>query len=72
MSKEQIPLLVLVTVPDHDTGKRIAETLVEERLAACVNIILGIESIYHWEGKVQIDQEAQLLIKSREDLLDNQ
>jgi periplasmic divalent cation tolerance protein len=60
-------MIVLVTVPDKDEADRLAETLVFERLAACVNIIPAIESIYRWEGKVTKDQEILLLIKTAED-----
>ncbi len=59
--------LVLVTVPDEETGKSIAHELVKSRLAACVNIIPGITSIYRWEGSVEEDTEAMLVIKARSD-----
>ena len=45
--------VVLVTVPDNDTGTKIANAIVEARLAACVNIIPAIHSIYHWKGKLR-------------------
>ena len=57
--------LVLSTVPDRDTAERIATTLVTERLAACVNILPAVTSIYHWHGEVQKDAELLLLIKTR-------
>ncbi|HLG16626.1 MAG TPA: divalent-cation tolerance protein CutA [Blastocatellia bacterium] len=57
-------LIILVTVPSRDEGARIADALVSERLAACVNIVPGIESVYRWEGKVQRDQELLLIIKT--------
>lgn len=57
--------LVLCTAPDTGTARRIASALVEYRLAACVNLISGIESIYRWEGKVQSDAEVLLMIKAR-------
>jgi periplasmic divalent cation tolerance protein len=59
--------IVLCTVPDQETGGQIASTLVTEQLAACVNIIPGITSIYRWKGAVEQDQEALLLIKTGED-----
>ena len=58
-------LLVLVTVPDLETGARIGRSLVEERLAACVNLIPGLRSIYRWQDKVQDESEALCLIKAR-------
>jgi len=59
--------IVLCTVPDQETGEQIAGVLVSERLAACVNIIPGLTSVYRWEGAVERSQEALLLIKSGED-----
>jgi periplasmic divalent cation tolerance protein len=57
-------LVVLVTVPNKEDGIRIAESLVSQRLAACVNIIPGIESVYRWEGRIARDEEVLLLIKT--------
>ncbi len=56
--------LVLSTCATIEEAKKIAKTLVEERLAACVNIVPQILSIYEWEG-LQEDSEALLLIKTR-------
>jgi len=56
--------LVLCTAPDETTAQLIARALVEEKLAACVNIIKGIESVYEWQGKIESDRECQLLIKT--------
>jgi periplasmic divalent cation tolerance protein len=58
-------LVVLVTVPDAETGARIARALVEERLAACVNVIPGVRSIYAWEGKINDDGECLCVVKTR-------
>jgi len=57
-------LIVFVTTPNNDAAARIAEALVSERLAACVNIVPAIESIYRWEGKVARDREALMMIKT--------
>ena len=57
-------LLCLTTCPDPDTAERLAETLVTERLAACVNLIPGLRSIYRWDGAIQRDAEVLLLIKT--------
>lgn len=57
-------LIVLVTTPNAEEAARIAEVLVSEQLAACVNIVPGIESIYRWEGNVTRDQEALMIIKT--------
>ncbi|MFA5026999.1 MAG: divalent-cation tolerance protein CutA [Candidatus Methylomirabilota bacterium] len=58
-------VVVLVTCPDPATGERLAETLLEEKLAACVNLIPGLTSLYRWEGKLCRDIECLLLIKTR-------
>lgn len=57
---------MLCTCPDRETGQRLAESLVEERLAACVNLVPGLTSVYRWEGRVQQDAEILLLIKTIE------
>jgi periplasmic divalent cation tolerance protein len=57
-------LLVLITAPSADEGARLGRALVEERLAACVNIVPGLRSIYRWEGEMQDDAEALLIVKS--------
>jgi periplasmic divalent cation tolerance protein len=57
-------LIILVTAPSRDEAARISESLVTERLAACVNIVPGVESIYWWEGKISRDQELLLVIKT--------
>jgi len=57
-------LVVLVTAPDPEKAAEIARALVEERLAACGNVLPGLRSIYRWEGKVQDDREALLLLKT--------
>ncbi len=58
--------LILCTCPDRDTALRLAEALVEERLAACVNLLPGLTSVYRWEGRIQHDSEVLLLIKTVE------
>src|SRR4051812_48429154 len=57
-------LIVLITADSRELAGQIAERLVTERLAACVNIIPQIESIYHWEGKICHDQELLLIAKT--------
>jgi len=58
------PVLILTTVDDPDRGKSIAETLVRENLAACVNVIPRVQSIYRWKGSVVQEEEWLLLIKT--------
>ena len=54
----------LCTAANVDQARRIAEALVEEKLAACVNVAGGVESFFRWEGKVNREQETLLIIKS--------
>ena len=56
--------LVLCTTPNEEVANTIAKALVEGHLAACVNIIRGVQSVYEWQGKVETDNECQLLIKT--------
>lgn len=57
-------LVVLVTVPDAGTAAGLARALVEERLAACGNVVPGLRSIYRWEGQVHDEAEALLVLKT--------
>ncbi len=50
----------LITFPDDETAARVARALVEEGLAACVNLMPGVRSIYHWKGEVSDDRVARL------------
>ncbi|MBC8276729.1 MAG: divalent-cation tolerance protein CutA [FCB group bacterium] len=60
-SKHQI---VFSTCPDRETAGKIAAAMVEEGLAACVNIIPGLTSVYSWQGKICSDPELLLIIKT--------
>jgi periplasmic divalent cation tolerance protein len=63
-------LFVSITTTSSEEAERIAEALVQERLAACVNIIPAITSIYRWQGEVHRDSEVLLIAKSRPGLFD--
>ncbi|GMP80456.1 hypothetical protein CsSME_00035550 [Camellia sinensis var. sinensis] len=63
-------IVVYVTVPNKEAGKKLAESIVKAKLAACVNRVPGIESVYEWKGEVQTDSEELLIIKTRESLLE--
>ncbi len=65
---ERRPILVLVTTPDATVASRLARDLVDRKLAACCNLISGIQSIYRWEGKTCEEPEILLVIKSTSDL----
>jgi len=58
-------IVVLVTCGSEEEAAKIANSLVEERLAACVNIISPVRSIYRWEGKIWDEREWMLVIKTR-------
>jgi periplasmic divalent cation tolerance protein len=59
-----IPQLVLTTCGSREIADRLANILVERRLAACVNVLPGVSSVYRWQGKIERDQEVLLVIKS--------
>ncbi|GFQ01602.1 protein cuta chloroplastic [Phtheirospermum japonicum] len=70
-NKTTVPsIVVYVTVPNKEAGKKLAESIVKERLAACVNRVPGVESVYEWKGEIQTDSEELLIIKTRESLLE--
>lgn len=58
-------LVVLSTVASAEEGAAIARALVEERLAACVNLVGGVRSFFFWEGRLQEEGEVLLLVKTR-------
>jgi periplasmic divalent cation tolerance protein len=60
-------LIIFCTCPNKDAAEKIARLLVETNMAACVNILPGITSIYNWEGQIESAQEHLLLIKARTD-----
>jgi periplasmic divalent cation tolerance protein len=64
-SSNEPVVLVYCTCPDAETAQRIARALVEQRLAACVNVVPGLRSIYRWQGAIQDDAECLLLVKTR-------
>ena len=63
-------LMAYMTAADEDEARRIARTLVEERLAACVNILGRIQSVYRWEGEVQASPEIAFLAKTTDACFD--
>lgn len=62
-------VIALTTCADDETSRRIAETLVGERLATCVNRIRDVRSTYYWDGRLQDDSEVLLVIKTTESRL---
>lgn len=59
--------LILCTCPDRETAEKIARRLISAHLAACVNILPSITSVYQWQGNIEMEQEVLLLIKSNSD-----
>ncbi len=60
-------VVVLVTMPTPERAAEMARAVVEERLAACGNVVPGLRSIYRWEGKLEDEPEALLLLKTTRD-----
>lgn len=60
--------VVFASCPDDGTAKELAEGLIGQTLAACVNILSGMESVYLWEGRLEVSRERLLLIKTRIEL----
>ena len=67
MSAPARVVAVLGTAPSSDVAERIGRTLVEEELAACVNLLEGVTSIYRWKGKVETEQEVVMVLKTTGD-----
>ena len=61
------PLLVLTNLPDRAVAESLAEALIAERLAACVNLLAPCRSVYRWQDSVQHEEEHPLLIKTTEE-----
>lgn len=59
--------VVLMTTPDLETGRTLANALVDGRLAACANVLPGVESVFRWEGRVQTASEALVILKTSAD-----
>ncbi len=72
MPTENQKVVVLITAPSAEVGHQIASALVESRLAACVNILSPVRSIYRWQGQVMDEQEVLLLVKTRASLVESQ
>jgi periplasmic divalent cation tolerance protein len=65
-------VVVFITVPSREEGKKIATYLVERKLAACVNVLGPIESIYTWNGELTTDEEALLVVKTNMQIFEGQ
>ena len=70
MANNKKSILVLCTFPETESVKSVAETLVNEKLAACVNVISGVQSIFRWQDKIDNANENILIIKTKDSLYD--
>lgn len=64
-------IVAFITVGSKDEAKRIANKLVEEKLAACINIVNNIESIFLWKGKIEETKEVLLIVKTKVDKIED-
>src|SRR3954470_8280290 len=67
MRGENSTRLVLTNLPDRASAERLADALIEQRLAACVNILAPCRSVYRWKEAIQHDEEHPMLIKTTEE-----
>ncbi|MFC1967101.1 divalent-cation tolerance protein CutA [Chloroflexota bacterium] len=67
--KETAYIVVLITTETDEEAQQISALLLEKKLAACVNIVPGVKSLFRWENKVESAQESLLVVKSRQDRL---
>lgn len=67
MSRSDAVHVILITAPDADTAASLARALIDEQLAACVNVVPGVRSFYRWEGRVEDDAEVLLIVKTSAD-----
>jgi periplasmic divalent cation tolerance protein len=61
-------LLVLTNLPNRDVALKLARSVVDEGIAACVNVLSGCTSVYRWQGVVETAEEVPVLIKTRQSL----
>jgi periplasmic divalent cation tolerance protein len=64
------PVLIYATFPTAEAAESVGRELIEQRLAACVNVIAGMTSLYRWEGRIARDSEAVMIIKTRQGAAD--
>lgn len=62
-------LVVLITCPDIQEGKKISDAILNDRLAACVNIVTDVKSLFWWSGKIHTSDEVLLLVKTKKRVL---
>lgn len=65
-------IVVFITAPSEDSGRQIAKALLEKKLAACVNIVAPVNSLYIWQGEIHDDEEVLLIVKTRAGLFEDE
>jgi periplasmic divalent cation tolerance protein len=65
-------IIVLITCPNKEVGEQVANALLERKLAACVNMVAPVTSLYTWKGEINRDEEMLLIVKSRADLFESE
>ncbi len=68
--KDSGHIVVFITTPSNEEADKIADVLVGQRRAACVNIVPQVRSRFWWQGKIESEEEALLIVKMRSELLD--
>lgn len=63
-------IIVLITCPNKEVSEEVANALLNQKLAACVNMMTPVTSLYTWEGEINRDEEMLLIVKSRADLFE--
>ena len=63
-------IIVLITCPNNEVSEEVANALLDQKLAACVNMMTPVTSLYTWEGEINRDEEMLLIVKSRADLFE--
>ena len=69
--KDSKHIVIFITAPSNDEADKIADVLVGQRKAACVNIVPQVRSKFWWQGKIESEDEALLIVKTRSTLLDD-
>lgn len=64
---KKMHIVILITAQDKKEAEKIAKSLIAAKLAACVNIISGVKSLFRWQGKVEQAKEVLLIVKSRKE-----
>lgn len=63
-------IVVFVTAASDKEGEKIAQALLKERLAACVNIVAGVKSVFRWKGEISTEEEVLLIMKTKDRLFE--